>query len=559
MMFLEQPHILHYGAVGVVPIGRDKVIDKAIRVLLVEDCERDATLVLRELERGGYTVTSRRIDSPEGLRDALVKGVWDLVIADHSMPRFSGIKPLSIVREAGLQAPFIFVSGTLSEDAALKAIKAGAQDYIPKGDLKGLLPAVQRELREKLQPGSLGYAGAGVERQKEALDGENRRIRDELHLRDRRTSNSPLASQQPRILLVDDMPENLLALEVILGDLEADLVKATSGEVALRHLLDQQFALILLDVRMPGLSGVDTAIFIRNRARSRHTPIIFLTANYDNPEEVARGYAVGAVDYISKPFVPEVLKAKVRTFLELYQKNEEIALHAHACEDLSRELEMFSSSVAHDLRAPLRTIEGFAGALVEDHGPSLRPEAKAYLDRISSAAKRMDALIRDLLAYSHVARLRMEPRKIDLAALLADVQSEWVDMIKEKGADVLLEEPILAVSGHELTLRQALSNLLGNALKFTREGVPPSVRIRTERKGDRVRVVVEDKGIGIPTEDQDRIFRPFERLHGQDRYEGTGMGLAIVRRAIERMGGIAGVESKPGHGSRFFVELPPAP
>ncbi|HEX7899271.1 MAG TPA: response regulator [Planctomycetota bacterium] len=532
--------------------------DKAIRVLLVEDCEQDAARVLRELERGGYKVTSRRVDSVDGLQEALAHSVWDLVVADHTMPAFGGKKPLTMVREAGLQAPFIFVSGTLSEEAASRALKAGAQDYIPKGNLKRLLPAVQRELRESRRPGALGNAGTGVERQKDVLDEENRRARDELHIKDMRASASIVLPKKPKILLVDDLPENLLALEAILGDLEADLVRASSGEDALRHLLDQEFALILLDVRMPGLSGVDTAIFIRKRERSSHTPIIFLTANTDNPAEVARGYAVGAVDYIAKPVIPEILKAKVRNFLEAFRKNEEIALHARACEELSRELELFSSSVAHDLRAPLRAIEGFADALVEDHGATLQPEARGYLDRMTNAAKRMDALIRNLLAYSHVARQKVEPRKIDLSVLVIDVQREWADTIETKGADVLLEAPLLAVSGHELTLRQALSNLLGNALKFTREEVPPVVRIRTERKGDLVRLIIEDQGIGIPPEGQKRLFRPFERLHGQDRYEGTGMGLAIVRRAIEKMGGTVGVESEPGRGSRFFIELPAA-
>lgn len=223
-----------------------------------------------------------------------------------------------------------------------------------------------------------------------------------------------------------------------------------------------------------------------------------------------------------------------------------------------RELETFVYSVSHDLRAPLRSMASFGEILLEDFAPALGPEGREYARRIVESARRMDKLTHDLLAYSRLSRSEIVPESVDLEALAEEVLREMATDLEAAGARVTVEKPLPHVTGHGLTLRQAIVNLVGNAVKFVRPGVAPRVRIFAERAGGRVRLVVEDNGIGIAREHQSRLFRVFERLHANDRYAGTGIGLAMVKRAVERMGGRAGVESEEGKGSRFWVELPPA-
>ncbi len=394
------------------------------------------------------------------------------------------------------------------------------------------------------------------------------------------------AEAKANILLVDDRPESLLALEVVLADLGQNLVRADSGTQALRCVLMQDFAVILLDVHMPGMNGFETAALIRERERSMHTPIVFLTASDQSEMAVFQGYSVGAVDYLIKPFAPEILKSKVAVFVDLFQMREkarqqanqlvainqnlerEIAERKRAEQEIERradelgavnkELEAFSYSVSHDLRAPLRAMQGFAQALSEDFADRLGPVAQDYTRRIVAAACRMDALIQDLLAYSRLSRVQILLEPLDLRSVMAQVKAHTEGEFREPGAllEVAIPEAFPHVMAHPTTLVQVVTNLLTNAVKFVGSGVRPHVRVWAEERDEWGRLWVEDNGIGIAPEHHDRIFRVFERLHGSEMYPGTGIGLAIVAKGTERMGGRAGVESTPGKGSKFWIELP---
>jgi signal transduction histidine kinase len=217
------------------------------------------------------------------------------------------------------------------------------------------------------------------------------------------------------------------------------------------------------------------------------------------------------------------------------------------------ELEAFSYSLSHDLRAPLRAIANFSGIVLEDHRDQLGPDA-ALLEKVLSAVQRMDELIRDVLALSRISRQEMRMETVDLEKLARQVIQERPELQAPR-AQVCFEGPLPAVHGHEASLTQCLANLLGNAVKFVAPGVIPQVRLFAGANGDRIRLWVADNGIGIAPEARERVFEIFQRLHSQDQYEGTGIGLAIVKRAVERMGGKVGVESEPGKGSRFWVEL----
>jgi two-component system sensor histidine kinase/response regulator len=381
------------------------------------------------------------------------------------------------------------------------------------------------------------------------------------------------------ILMVDDTPENLVALEAVLSELGQRLVKVNSGQEALRMLLREEFAVILLDVNMPGMNGFETAALIRQRKHSEHVPIIFVSAISVTETHMFKGYSLGAVDYIFTPVNAEVLRSKVSVFVELVKKSEavkeqarqlreanevlktEIATRKKAEEALQEsndELEAFSYSVSHDLRAPVRAMQGFARVLLEDYGEKLDEAGKDYLERIVAGACRMDNLIQDLLVYSRLGHTELSLGPISLRQLLEEIVRQIAPDIEAKNAEVIVANDLPNVVANKMALGQALENLLTNAMKFTPAEQTPKVRVEAQTIGTMVRLWIIDNGIGIPEEHFSRIFRVFERLHTADTFPGTGIGLAIVRKGVERMNGHVGVESELGKGSKFWIELPAA-
>jgi len=227
-------------------------------------------------------------------------------------------------------------------------------------------------------------------------------------------------------------------------------------------------------------------------------------------------------------------------------------------EDRNAELEAFAYSISHDLRAPLRAMQGFSLALLEDYGDRLDEAGRRFAERVITAARMMDRLIDDLLAYSRLARAELRLVPLDLGRLVRSSLDQLDGEVKSRAAHITVAEPLPAAVGHGTTLAQVFANLLGNAIKFVPAGRVPEVLVRAERHGDFVRVWVEDNGIGIAAEHHERIFRVFERLHRAEDYPGTGIGLAIVRKGVERMGGHVGLESALGSGSKFWIDLPGA-
>ncbi len=216
----------------------------------------------------------------------------------------------------------------------------------------------------------------------------------------------------------------------------------------------------------------------------------------------------------------------------------------------------FAYTVSHDLRAPLRAMQGFSQALLEDCGPQLDAQGIDYANRIVAATKRMEELIQDLLAYSRIGRTQMEIRPVALDAIVEDAVSSLSATIGDAHAAIKIDKPLPAVLGNRPIVQQVIANLITNAVKFVKPETTPEIRIYAEPRGAAVRLWVEDNEIGINPEHHQRIFKVFERLHGVESYPGTGIGLAIVRKAIERMGGQTGLESAVGQGSRFWIELP---
>ena len=225
-------------------------------------------------------------------------------------------------------------------------------------------------------------------------------------------------------------------------------------------------------------------------------------------------------------------------------------------EEINQELKAFTYSISHDLKAPLRAIQGFAIALQEDYDENLDELGREYTKRLAGSAQQMEQLIQDLLAYSRLSRTEIKMQSVDLVLLVDKTLEQLDSVINETQAQITVDEPLLNIFGNRTVLLQVVNNLLSNAIKFTNPDVKPKIRIWTENREKYVRLWIEDNGIGIEPHYQERIFRVFERLHGNEVYPGTGIGLAIVKKGMERLGGKFGVESEVNRGSRFWIELP---
>ena len=359
------------------------------------------------------------------------------------------------------------------------------------------------------------------------------------------------------ILLVDDQPANLLALESVLENPEYNLVKATSGQEALRRLLqDDEFAVILLDIRMAGMDGFETAALLRERKKTRHLPIIFLTAMVKDNAWVSHGYALGAVDYLLKPLDPDILRAKVAVFVELFKKNRELRRQTAELTRAKEQLDSFCYSVSHDLRTPLRRMSGFLEMLQIDCAACLDDTARDYVGSISKACVKMSALIDDLLSFSKMMRADFRSAKVKMTELVQEALQDLAHDTQGRKIDWHIDL-LPEVTGDRSMLKQVWVNLLSNAVKYTQRRDRAVVAVRCEQTpGAEWRFSVQDNGAGFDMEYADKLFGVFQRLHSEGEFEGTGIGLANVRRIVERHQGRTWAVAKVDQGATFYFTLP---
>ncbi len=388
---------------------------------------------------------------------------------------------------------------------------------------------------------------------------------------------------ESKLLIVDDLPENLLALEALIRSPGRVVYRAASAEAALALLLEHEFALAIVDVQMPGMNGFELAELMRGTERTRHIPIIFVSAAGRELNYAFQGYESGAVDFLHKPLDPHAVVSKVNVFVDLYQhrkalrhemeslaaahrKQEELVQQLqHTQQELERAVRMrddFMSMVSHELRTPLNTLYLEAQLrqlhLSKGNLANFSPERlPAMIERDQRQIRNMVRLIDDMLDVTRMRRdaLSIQTKPIDLAVLARAVVENLRQQAEAAGTVITLEAPA-ALHGvwDEFRIEQVLTNLLTNALRY---GGGKPVQMVVQQIGGTARVAVRDQGIGIAPQDQARIFEQFERTADSHKHAaGLGLGLYITRKIVSLHGGHIDVESAPGEGSRFVVDLP---
>ncbi len=387
-------------------------------------------------------------------------------------------------------------------------------------------------------------------------------------------------NSRPKVLLVDDIEQNLITLEAILSDFEITFMKALSGNEALSLALEHDFALAIIDIQMPEMDGYETVKLMRQVKRTRNLPIIYVSAIYKEEFHVIKGIEAGAVDFIVKPIIPEILRGKVRVFLELYlyrvhleklvsnrtaqleEAVKELQAEKQIAEAATRSKSLFLASMSHEIRTPLNGIIGMISLLKTT---TLNTEQQDILSIINTSGDFLLNIVNDILDFSKIesGEVILEARNLNLYKLLEDIIKLFSFKSSEKSISLVLKiDPKVPqfIIGDQIRIKQILTNLVGNAIKFTHQGMVTLKVDLLDNSTDRVNLsfAISDTGIGMTQNEIKQIFTYFRQaeISTTRKYGGSGLGLAICKNLCALMGGSIRVESTPNVGSTFFVSLP---
>jgi two-component system NtrC family sensor kinase len=530
--------------------ARTTEADRSTTIMLIDDSLTFRSELRFALEAAGYLVAEAG-SGEEGLRLAAGRRPG-AVIVDGVLPGIDGATVIRRIRlDAALRGvPCLLLTGAESKGAELRALDAGADAFVRKGeDLSVVLAKLGAVLRQ---------AAAG------------------------QPPADTVSLLGPRkVLAVDDSATYLQALGDALRGEGYDVILARSGEEALELLAVQSVDCILLDLVMPGLGGQETCRRVKATPLLRDIPLVMLTAREDR-QSMVEGLGAGADDFIPKSSDFEVLRARVRAQIRRKQFEDETrriredllakeleATEARASRTLAetravlvdelerknKELEAFSYSVSHDLRTPLRGIDGFSQILLDDYSDRLDDQGRDYLRRVRRGAQRMGELIEDMLHLFRVANVELVSRPVDITTMARAIAAELARGAPEHEVSVVVQDGLNAVGDPNL-LRIVFDNLIGNAWKFASKVPRPRIEVGANDALLGRPFFVRDNGAGFDMTYAGKLFQPFQRLHTAEEFPGTGIGLATVHKVIERSGGRVWAEGTVGKGATFFFTLP---
>ncbi|MBF0397572.1 MAG: response regulator [Desulfobacterales bacterium] len=363
-----------------------------------------------------------------------------------------------------------------------------------------------------------------------------------------------LKIEKPNILIVDDNPANILSIEKTIRSNDYNIITANSGNEALACVLEYDFALILLDVQMPQMDGFETARFIKSNSDTHHIPIIFITAINKEKKHVFEGYNAGAVDYLFKPIDPHILSSKVNIFIELYKNKKEIERYAKTLIRSNKDLEQFAYIASHDLQEPLRTISVYIQLIEKKIKEQLDEDCLSFMGRTVKAVDRMRNMINGILDFARISNQAKPFAPFSIETLLHSALNNLNHLIKDKDAIITNDNYFPEIICDDTQITIVFQNLISNALKFC-DKEPPRIHISAKQgKGEWI-FCVKDNGIGINEAYYEKIFDIFRILHGNSKYQGTGIGLSLCKRIVERHGGRIWVVSEFGVGSEFYFSI----
>jgi PAS domain S-box-containing protein len=540
---------------------------KTVHILLIEDNEDDAILEIDELSRGGFQVEYSLVQTRHELIHAMENASWDCIISDFSMPQFSGLEALVIVRETGKDIPFILVSGAIGEETAVAAMKGGAHDYIMKNNLKRLVPALERELREAEIRKQNKLAEETIRNERKLLRTLIDNLPDLIYFKD--TSCRRIISNKADVLFRGFSSENETTGKTdqeILGSqhgklqTDADRIIIETGQPVINReevvygpdgnqhwFLCSKIPIRNNQNQITGLVGMEHDITVRKKAE------LALIESEQNLKQQNQEYQALNEEYQT---LNEELEETVR---QVQQINTELVISKNKAEEADKLKSAFLANMSHEIRTPLNAILGFASLLKT---PNLSTEkTESFVDIIDSSGQQLLAIINDILDISKIeaGQISISIANVNITDVLNELYHQFEKQAEQKKIRLELRNDFrnrkLEVSTDEIRLRQILNNLLSNAIKFTHEG---SVEFGVRIIENFMEFYVKDTGIGIPDVDQKMIFEPFRQVENNNSrtYGGNGLGLSISKALVEKLGGSMSLTSKIDKGSAFAFTIP---
>jgi PAS domain S-box-containing protein len=504
-------------------------VSQPLRLLIIEDSKDDANLVVNAVRSGGYEPVYEVVDTAPAMRAALERQDWDIITCDHAMPRFSAPAALALAKVLRPNVPLIIVSGEIDLSVVVSLIKGGSHDYIQKAELARLIPAIDRILRET------------------ELDHERQRMDKALHVSETRYRRLFEAAQDGILILDADTAQIRDINPFLVG------VLGHSREQCLGKKLWEIGVFKDVEACKSGFLALQAKGYIR----------------YENlPLETSDGRSIH-VEFVSNVYLVEgqrVIQCNVRDITtkvvaeaKIHALNVEVERRMQErttqLEALNQELGTFNYAVSHDLCAPLRRIQGFVGALEEDCADKLNTKGLHLIQSIRASAQHMNTLIDALLRLARFAHGELKPQPTSLSSLVRSIGAELQQSDPTRQVEFVVAEHIMA-DGDPALLRVLLQNLLSNSWKFTRHRAAARIEFGIMLQGGKeVSYFVRDNGAGFDMQYADKLFGPFQRLHTQDEFPGTGIGLASVQRIVHRHGGRIWAQSTVGQRTTFHFTL----